>query len=169
MDDLETITPPVRHVAIRGETIELGPLRLEQLSPFITASRGIIGRVAFAAGLLGDAEPVAVGAMILDLLEQDSLAFAKAMAIVTGREPEWIAGGTLDEVANLVEAVVALNRDFFARRLPALLQAARPAAAAARPGPPARPEPEPEPVEPLADGQISSSTSSSTATTAATS
>lgn len=159
MDDLEMIAAPVRQVPFRGETIEIGPLRLAQVPPFITASRGIIGRIAFAAGLLGNAEPVAIGATILDLLEQDSLAFANALAVVTGREAEWLAEGTLDEVATMVEAVVALNRDFFVHRLPALLRAARPPAVEAKPAT----------QTPAADGQASSSTSSSAATTDATS
>lgn len=161
MDELQTIAPPRRSVPFRGEVLVVGPLRLEQLAPFITASRPIIGRVVLASGLMGQAAPVEVGAMILDLFEQDALAFAQALAVVTGKEPDWLAAGELDEVATLVEAVVALNKDFFVRRLPALLAAARPATAA--PSPPSEAEAQQQ------DGTTSSSTSSPEGTAAATS
>ncbi|MBU2049624.1 MAG: hypothetical protein KKH61_11680 [Gammaproteobacteria bacterium] len=161
MDELQTIAPPRRSVPFRGEVLVVGPLRLEQLAPFITASRPIIGRVVLASGLMGQAAPVEVGAMILDLFEQDALAFAQALAVVTDKEPDWLAAGELDEVATLVEAVVALNKDFFVRRLPALLAAARPATAA--------PTSPPEAEAKQQDGTTSSSTSSPEATADATS
>lgn len=161
MDELQTIAPPRRSVPFRGEVLVVGPLRLEQLAPFITASRPIIGRVVLASGLMGQAAPVEVGAMILDLFEQDALAFAQALAVVTDKEPDWLAAGELDEVATLVEAVVALNKDFFVRRLPALLAAARPATAA--------PTSPPEAEAQQQDGMTSSSTSSPEATADATS
>jgi hypothetical protein len=129
MDDLEVITPPARHVAFRGTQVTVMPLRLEQIGPFIAASRTIIARVAMVAGVVEDAGPVEVGALLLDLLEQDGPEVAKALAVAIGSDAEWVAGGTLDEVADLLEAVVGLNRDFFARRLLRLVQAARSAGA----------------------------------------
>ncbi len=121
MDGFEVVTPPTVQVSFRGEVLVVGPLRLEQLSPFITASRSIIGRVVMAAGLLGEGAQMESGAVVLDLMEQDAPAFASALSIVTDRPADWIAKGTVDEVASLVEAVVQLNRDFFARRLPHLV------------------------------------------------
>lgn len=152
MDDFEAVTPPTAQVSFRGEVLEVGPLRLEQLSPFITASRSIIGRVVMAAGLLGEGAQMESGAVVLDLLEQDGPAFASALAVVTGRPADWIAKGTVDEVASLVEAVVGLNRDFFARRLPHLV------AKVAKPKNP-----------PTTDGLTSSTSSSPADTSAATS
>lgn len=152
MNDVEVLTPPVRRVAFRGEVLEVGPLRLSQLSPFITASRSIIGRVVMAAGLLGEGAQMETGAVVLDLLEQDGPAFAPALAIVTGKDADWIAEGTVNEVVDLVEAVVALNRDFFARRLPRLLATA---GATAKPAP--------------SGGETSSTSSSPADTTGATS
>lgn len=152
MDGFEVMTPPTAQVSFRGEVLEVGPLRLEQLSPFITASRSIIGRVVMAAGLLGEGAQMESGAVVLDLLEQDAPAFASALAIVTDRPADWIAKGTVDEVASLVEAVVGLNRDFFARRLPHLV------ARVVRPNNPPNP-----------DGETSSTSSSPADTSAATS
>lgn len=128
MSELDAIIPPARTILFRGEQVEVTPLRLQQIGPFITASRTIIARVAMMAGAVDTAPAATTGAILLDLLEQDSAELAAALAVAVGRDEEWIAGGTLDEVADLLEAVVGLNRDFFAHRLRRLLlQAKRPA------------------------------------------
>ncbi|WP_329813111.1 hypothetical protein [Stenotrophomonas sp. SMYL36] len=125
MADDDVITPPTRTVAFRGEKLIVWPLRLQQIGPFITASRTIIARVAMMAGAVDGSERAAVGAILLDLLEQDGAEIASALAVATGRDADWIAGGTLDEVADLLDAVVGLNRDFFAHRLRQLLVQAK--------------------------------------------
>ena len=128
MSELDLIIPPTRTVRFRGEQVQVTPLRLQQIGPFITASRTIIARVAMMAGAVDTAPAAATGAILLDLLEQDSAELAGALAVAVGRDAEWIAGGTLDEVADLLEAVVGLNRDFFAHRLRRLLMQAKPLA-----------------------------------------
>lgn len=128
MSELDVIIPPTRTVRFRGEQVQVTPLRLQQIGPFITASRTIIARVAMMAGAVDTAPAAATGAILLDLLEQDSAELAAALAVAVSRDAEWIAGGTLDEVADLLEAVVGLNRDFFAHRLRRLLMQAKPLA-----------------------------------------
>lgn len=128
MSELDVIIPPARTVLFRGEQVEVTPLRLQQIGPFITASRTIIARVAMMAGAVDTAPAATTGAILLDLLEQDSAELAAALAVAVSRDAEWIAGGTLDEVADLLEAVVGLNRDFFAHRLRRLLMQAKPLA-----------------------------------------
>lgn len=128
MSELDVIIPPARTVRFRGEQVQVTPLRLLQIGPFITASRTIIARVAMMAGAVDTAPAAATGAILLDLLEQDSAELAAALAVAVSRDAEWIAGGTLDEVADLLEAVVGLNRDFFAHRLRRLLMQAKPPA-----------------------------------------
>lgn len=125
MSELDVIIPPTRTVRFRGEQVQVTPLRLQQIGPFITASRTIIARVAMMVGAVDTAPAAATGAILLDLLEQDSADLAGALAVAVGRDGEWIAGGTLDEVADLLEAVVGLNRDFFAHRLRRLLMQAK--------------------------------------------
>lgn len=125
MNQLDTISPPSRTLEFRGETLHLTPLRLQQIGPFITASRTLIARVAMMAGAVEGSERAAVGAILLDLLEQDGAEIAAALAVASGRDAEWIAGATLDEVADLLDAVVGLNRDFFAHRLRQLLLQAK--------------------------------------------
>lgn len=123
MDDLHVLTPPTQSVAYRGETLVVSPLTLGQLSGFVTATRTLIGRVIAVSAYASSGAPVQAGALLIDLVEQEGDAIATAGAIVTGKPADWIAGGSLQEVAALAEAVVALNQDFFARRLPMLLQA----------------------------------------------
>ncbi|MFL4597568.1 hypothetical protein ACJ6WI_09855 [Stenotrophomonas maltophilia] len=133
MQDLDAITPPTRSVAFRGEVLAVRPLRLEQLGPFITASRSTIGRIAMIAGLPDGSSAVDVGALVLDLLEQDSTEIATALAVAVDREPQWIAAGSLEEVAQLLEAVAGLNRDFFALRLRRMVGAIREAVSPSAP------------------------------------
>lgn len=125
----EVLNPPTRSVPFRNELLQVQPLRLEQLGPFITACRTTIGRIAMIAGLPEGAGAVDVGAIVLDLLEQDGTEIAAALAVAVDREPQWVAGGRLDEVAQLLEAVAGLNKDFFARRLRMMVGAIREAVA----------------------------------------
>lgn len=145
---LGTITVPV---AFRGETLTVSPLTLRQAGPFITASRPLIGRVIAAVLYAQPGTAITTATLLLDMIEQGGEALAAALAIVTGKPADWIAGGTLDEITELAATVVGLNRDFFARRLPGLLLQARQAL----------PE---EMTAPAPVGPTSSSTSSSTAT-----
>ncbi len=123
MEGLDAITPPTRQVKFRGEVLVVGPLRLEQLGPFIMASRTAITRVALLAGIVEGAGTAEIGAIVLDLLENDGKEIAAALSVAVDREADWISGGTLDEVAGLLEAVAGLNKDFFARRLQLMVRA----------------------------------------------
>ncbi|PSD17744.1 hypothetical protein C7E15_10320 [Stenotrophomonas maltophilia] len=125
MNPLDTISPPSRTVEFRGEELHVSPLRLYQVGPFITASRTLIARLAMMAGAVDGSERVAVGAILLDLLEQDGAEIASALGVAVDREADWIAGATLDEIADLLDAVIGLNRDFFAHRLRRLLLRAK--------------------------------------------
>lgn len=145
---LGTVTVPV---AFRGETLCVSPLTLRQAGPFITASRPLIGKVIAAVLYAQPGTEIITATLLLDMQEQDGPAMADALAIVTGKPADWIADGSLDEITELAATVVGLNRDFFARRLPALLLQARQALPA-------------EMTTPAADGLASSSTSSSMAT-----
>ncbi|MBB3822230.1 hypothetical protein FHT03_001087 [Xanthomonas arboricola] len=124
MDDLDVLSPPTRTITFRGEQLELAPLTLAQIGPFIRATRPIIGRVIVAASLVSAGATIEVAALMMDVLEQDAEAFAKGGAIVSGKPEAWIACGSLADAAALVEAVVELNEDFFGQRLPSLMRAA---------------------------------------------
>lgn len=156
-NDLDVLTPAPRVVQYRGEAVEVLPLRLAQLSPFATATRPIIGRVVMAVGMLEEGNALHVGAVLFDLLEQDAPALTRALALATGRDEAFIGDGELAEVVDLAQAVVEVNEDFFARRLPDLLEKLRPAVAKL----PRRSAPQSTAVEATAAaGSTSSSTSS---------
>lgn len=123
-DDLAVLNPPTRSIRFRGEELAVSPLTLVQIGPFITATRPIIGRVLIAASMAAAGGTIEVAALMMDVMEQDGDALAKAGAIVTGQPEEWIAGASLQDIATLVEAVVELNQDFFDQRLPRMLAAA---------------------------------------------
>lgn len=123
MAEDHVLNTPSRSVPFRKEMLLVKPFRLEQLGPFITASRTTIGRIAMIAALPENGGALDVGAIVLDLLEQDGNDIAAALAVAVDREPNWIAGGDLDEVAQLIEAVAGLNKDFFSRRLRTMVAA----------------------------------------------
>ncbi|WP_181921953.1 hypothetical protein [Xanthomonas campestris] len=120
--DTDILMPPTRAITFRGEQVEVTPLTLAQIGPFIKATRPIIGRVIVAASLVSAGGTIEVAALMMDVLERDADAFAKGGAIVTGKSEAWVGGASLADAASLVEAVVELNEDFFGRRLPNLLQ-----------------------------------------------
>lgn len=124
----DVLNPPSRTVSFRGASLKVHPLRLEQLGPFITACRATIGRLAMIAGLPEGSAVVEVGSLVFDLLENGSTEVAEALAVAVDKETQWVAAGSLDEVAELLEAVVGLNKDFFARRLRAMVAMVREAA-----------------------------------------
>ncbi|CAG2089260.1 hypothetical protein XCY_001877 [Xanthomonas arboricola pv. juglandis] len=123
-DDIDVITPPSRLIIFRGEQLEVTPLTLAQIGPFMKATRPILGRVILAASLVSAGATIEVAALLMDVLEQDAAAFAKGGAIVAGKPEAWVAGASLADAAALVEAVVELNEDFFGQRLPSLMRAA---------------------------------------------
>ncbi|QDS15789.1 hypothetical protein [Xanthomonas arboricola] len=123
-DDIDVITPPSRLITFRGEQLEVTPLTLAQIGPFMKATRPILGRVIIAASLVSAGATIEVAALMMDVLEQDADAFAKGGAIVAGKPEAWIANASMADAAALVEAVVELNEDFFGQRLPSLMRAA---------------------------------------------
>jgi len=162
-DDLDTLVPQPRKVTFRGREVEIAPLQLRQVSAFATATRPIIGRAVLAASMLEQGESLGVGAVLFDMLEQDADGLAAALALATGLPADEIGEATLHEVVDLAEVVVEVNHDFFARRLPQVMERLRPAVAQL-PKPPAPPAPpEPPPATPP-DGSTSPSTSSATDT-----
>ncbi|NIJ91875.1 hypothetical protein FHT12_000533 [Xanthomonas campestris] len=123
-DDIDILTPPTRTITFRGEQLEVTPLTLAQIGPFMKATRPIIGRVIVAASLVSAGATIEVAALMMDVLEQDADAFAKGGAIVAGKPEAWVGGASLADAAALAEAVVELNEDFFGQRLPSLMRAA---------------------------------------------
>ena len=102
MNDLELLTDPEpRRVPIRGEVLDILPLRMKQLSAFSKAVDPCLQ--AIIAGQWKAA------------LDDNSDALAKAVGIATGRGDVWAMGLYPDEFLVVCEAVLEVNLDFFAR------------------------------------------------------
>lgn len=107
MEGLEVWTPEPRKVAAGGIEVAVRPLPLGRLAPFYRAVRPIAPLLAGGAYTLAiEADTPSVRAVI-----------------VAGAEvaPEWVDGLMLDEAIRLLQAVVAVNADFFRGRAAAAL------------------------------------------------
>lgn len=110
MDELQTLFPEPRTLAIGGETVDVSPLKI-----------GEIPRVAKA--LRGVAIPLNAGSMdLLAVLAGDSAdAVLDAVAIAVRKPRAWLDALPADAALNLAFTVMEINADFFAGRvLPAL-------------------------------------------------
>lgn len=103
--------PPVPETLIlRGETLDITPLRVGELPAFARAVRPMAGKIG--------ADPD-----WLRLLSEDGEAVILALSLACRRPPDWVAALALDEAIVLAEAVFGANADFFIRRvLPEIVQ-----------------------------------------------
>jgi len=113
-EDLRAIEDPGETVTVGGVALAVRPIVVGQIPALMRA----LGPGLRAA--LSDED----GALAIDwlvLLERYSDNALDALAVAVGRERAWIDGLALDDVLRLTERVIAVNRDFFARRVrPAL-------------------------------------------------
>lgn len=110
-DDLDVIEPQSRVVDYRGERVEVRPLKVRQIPGFLRVARPVLSAV-FAGG------PVELTPeRVMDLLAEHGEPLTEAAAIAVDRPVDWIADGDSGEFIGLVMAVLAVNLDFFARRL----------------------------------------------------
>lgn len=121
-EDLELLAPRrARVVRFRGEDIEITPLTVRQLADFAPHARPLVQAVNDSLSGVelskeGLAEAINLTA-ILGLIESHTDNVLSAASAATGKPKDWLGDGTPDEFLELVTAVVAVNIDFFARRL----------------------------------------------------
>lgn len=108
-----------RKVAYHGETLSITPIPIGRIAAFTRTARPIIEELA--GDVVKDASEVSretlSTAAALDWVDRHGDRLIDAMAAATGRDRAWIAEGQADEFLELVVAVLAVNLDFFARRL----------------------------------------------------
>ena len=102
-DSLETFFPTPRIEIIAGREISILPLRMRQMTGFAKATESFMPLI------------VASDYMAALMLHLDDV--RAAVALVTGEDPEWLAGLYADDMIRLTAAVFEVNLDFFARRL----------------------------------------------------
>lgn len=110
MDELDTLIAVPRVV----EGIEVKPLVVRQISPFTKALKNLPGDI-----LVG----VEAGAVDFTAVAEHCDVFVEAVAIATDTKREQIGDLHPDQLVALVSAVLAVNLDFFVRRLVPQLQA----------------------------------------------
>lgn len=111
-DGLEVIEPgDSRSVEFLGEVIEVKPLTIGQLPAFLRHAKPVL------AGVFKDG-PVEIEAEdMLELIGEHGEGLCEAVAVATGKSVQHIGRGDPAEFIALASAVVAVNLDFFARRL----------------------------------------------------
>jgi hypothetical protein len=100
---LDAFIPEIRHPQIGGKSVNVAPLKVRQIPPFVRALGPAFGplshgRIDAAIGLHGEA-----------LIE--------AIAIATGESSDWLGDLDADEFMRLVGDVVEVNADFFVHRV----------------------------------------------------
>lgn len=103
MDDLQQMVPDTVEVAVGGETLVIGPIKMRQLSKVVRHVGGIVG-------FFKDDEIKFEG-----LLAEGSEDLMAALSAATDKPVDWIGELNLEEVVRLTRAVVEVNADFFAR------------------------------------------------------
>ena len=119
VDELEVLEAAPSVVVYQGEQLHLQPLTIGQLPKFVRIARPVIDAL-----LNADLDKLAEGAdvdLLLDLIDQHGDKVFEAAALVTGRPRDWLEAGDIAEFIALAQAIVAVNRDFFTRKLAPLL------------------------------------------------
>ena len=98
-------------IEIAGETLEITPLRVGELSGMLRA----VG--PFAEELIGEPD-------FLRLLAEHGEAVIEAVAIAARRPKEWVDQLLVDEAIRLATAVFEVNADFFVQRVVPAVKAA---------------------------------------------
>lgn len=111
MTDLDNLIPPTRSLDIGGESIDVRPLRVGQLPAFTRAIAALL-----AAGESID-DPV-------DLVAKYPEEIAAATAVALDRPRDWVDARELDQMVDLVAAIIEVNADFFVRRVLPKMEAA---------------------------------------------
>lgn len=118
-DELEVLEATPSVVEYQGQRLELQPLTIGQLPKFVRIARPVINAL-----LDTDLDKLAEGAdvdLLLDLIDQHGDKVFDAAAMVTGKPRDWLEAGDIAEFIALAQAIVAVNRDFFTRKLAPLL------------------------------------------------
>lgn len=142
LEELGALAPTPRELTIAGATLEVLPLRVGQIPPFLRAAGPLIAEI-------GLAQPDWIY-----LFSEHGERLIEAIGIAVGRPAAWVAALEGDEAIRLAAAVLEVNADFFIRRMaPAMVGLAQAL----------------ERALPAAAGPAPSSASSATATAATTS
>lgn len=103
-DPLAALPPVLTTVTIRGESIELSPLRVGELPALLRVLQPI-------------AHDITPEPEWLRLISAHGERVIEALAIASRRPPTWVAELALDQAVRLADAVFEVNADFFLQQL----------------------------------------------------
>lgn len=109
MSELDTLLNVPTEVAIAGKTLQLTPIRFGELAQTL----------ALAGPLL--TELAAPDTRWIDLILRHSDLLLPLAAQLSRQPQDWVASLALDDAADLLGHCVAVNADFFSRRLAPML------------------------------------------------
>lgn len=113
MDDIETMIPQPMEVEIRGEAVSISPLKVRQLPGVLRRLRGLWRHFE------GESPDV------MEMLAESSDDLIDAVSVAVEKPRQWIEDLQLNEMIQLVSAVIEVNADFFSRAvLPEIRKAA---------------------------------------------
>jgi len=112
MSEFDVFPPTPVMIEVGGESLEITPIRVGELSALIKAVRPFIER------LTADTDWIA-------LLADHDDALLEAIAIASRRQKDWVSQLTIDDAVRLATVLFEVNADFFARQVsPAIQRAA---------------------------------------------
>ncbi|AAF83329.1 hypothetical protein XFUD_02190 [Xylella fastidiosa] len=118
-DTLDLLDPPTHLVPFRGESLHIRPLTIGQLPQFVRLTRPLLDALLdVPLDTLPQADAALLDAL-LTLIAEHGDAVIAAAALLTDKPIEWIQAGDPAEFITLVQAIFAVNRDFFTHRLTA--------------------------------------------------
>lgn len=118
-DDLDVIEDGrLRKVEYNGRTIEVRPLTIGQLPGFTRAIKPAMPLLFSNYEELAAKDP----AVIMDLVAEHADQLREAVSIAVSVKARDLAEGTVAEFTELTAAVIAVNLDFFVRRLVPLVE-----------------------------------------------
>jgi hypothetical protein len=117
MSDIDTLFPEPIRIRVAGEDLEIAELTVAQLPRFLRAIGPLAGAIGGSGGAM-DLQAILAG------VAQHVEALPELVAIVTGRDRDWVNGLRASDLVRLAEAVIEANADFFGQVARSLQSAA---------------------------------------------
>jgi hypothetical protein len=109
MSDLDQLAPKPVIIEMEGRALEITPIKVKELAAMVKA----VGPVF---------DELAAGVSVVELLERHTESIIEIVIIGARCDREWVGERHLAELAELAEAVIAVNADFFTRQIKAAIQ-----------------------------------------------
>lgn len=108
--ELETLIPQPAAVEVAGCSLQVGPLKVEQIARVMAPLRAVLSAWGDLAASDGSIPYLA-------LMERCGASAVACVAIAVDQPPEWVGGLSMAEHITLATAIVEANPDFFAQLL----------------------------------------------------